>query len=527
MSIITNDIKNGGIYFTPTDLAEFIANSVINNPQSKILDPCYGHGSLLHSAYKRLSNLGCTEPRKQLFGCDIIRPPDTVFSSLDIDRENLVEGDFFKLDNNQLSTKFDVIIMNPPFVRHHLIPDDTKKQLHKLTSDILKLPKTADQWAYFIIHSLTYINHGGSLAAILPWSFLHSDYSQQIRKHLINNFKSIKIVSIGERLFDKTQERILVLLVEGYGTSLIEIKTAYSLKIPNNDIKWVSVKPSSILESPDKEFTAIDEHEYLNELNTRAGFQPLGNFADIKIGTVTGANGFFLLDIKSALKLGIKDSWKKPIIAKAQDISKNLKVHQRDIQHVLLTIPENETLPASLRSYIKTGEKSGLEKRYHNKNRNKWYSLQPKKPPDAFLPYMIKEIPIIVLNPDKVLCTNNIHGVYFHNHCTIAMIRWIQLSMLSSISQLSIEMSSRTYGSGVLKIEPSAALEILVFPGNGYAYPEEIIKKVRTLIQSSRREQAMKLVDDWILRTLHISRKEMDDIVKYYRNLKTIRLGIE
>ena len=106
------------------------------------------------------------------------------------------------------------------------------------------------------------------------------------------------------------------------------------------------------------------------------------------------------------------------------------------------------------------------------------------------------------------------------------MIKWIQLSMLSSISQLSIEISSRTYGSGVLKIEPSAAKKILVFPGNGYTYPEEINKKAHPLIQDGKREQAMNIVDDWFLRTLNISKRDMDNIIKCYRNLKMIRLGV-
>lgn len=316
-------------------------------------------------------------------------------------------------------------------------------------------------------------------------------------------------------------------MAENYGINSLEIKTAYSHKIPHNNIKWLPIRPSSVLESPDTDFTAIDEHEYLHELKKRIGFQPLGNFADIKIGTVTGANEFFVLDVDKALELGVPDSWRKPIIAKALDISKYVTVRRGDIQQVLLTIPEHETIPPGLQSYIDKGEKSGYKERYHSKNRAKWYSLQPKNSPDAFLPYMIKEIPIIVLNPDKVLSTNNIHGVYFHSSCTKAMIRWIQLFMLSSISQLSIEIFSRTYGSGVLKIEPSAAKKFLVFPGNSHTYPEEISNQVHKSIQDGKREQAMNIVDDWFMQILNISENDINNIIGYYRKLKKIRFGVD
>jgi hypothetical protein len=99
--------------------------------------------------------------------------------------------------------------------------------------------------------------------------------------------------------------------------------------------------------------------------------------------------------------------------------------------------------------------------------------------------------------------------------------------MLSSISQLSIEISSRTYGSGVLKIEPSAAKQILVFPGDGQSYPEEVSNKIHVLIRDGKRDEAMNVVDDWFSSILNISKSDMNNINKCYRRLKMIRLGTD
>lgn len=527
MSINNNEIKNGGIYYTPTELAGFAVNSIINNPTSTILDPCFGHGSLLFAAYNKLVQSGCKEPNKQLYGCDILRPPSKVLIALQaiVDRDNLIESDFFNLRDGQLDSKFDIIIMNPPFVRHHLISSEIKTRLKKATGSILSLSKTSDLWAYFIIRNLVYLNSGGSMLAILPWSFLHSDYSKPIRQYLIDNFKSIKTLSIGKRLFENTQERILVLLAEEYGGKSLEVSACYSYDIPNKAIDWIPVGTKDISESSDNLFIHIEEYKYLYKIAERSNFQPLGNFGDVRIGTVTGANDFFIIRREKAISLGVPDSWLKPIIAKAMEINKCSVIHLSDVQEFVLTIPNKQALPATIQSYIKMAEGKGYKERYHCKKRSEWYSIELKDPPDAFLPYMIKEIPTTILNPDRVRSTNNIHGVYFDDRCTENTLKWIQLSMLSSISQLSIEIFSRTYGSGVLKIEPSEAKKILVFSGNGLAYPKEIDSTVQDLIREGNREQAMNIVDAWFMKNLNISKKEMDNILSYYRKLKEVRLG--
>ncbi len=391
MSIIRNETKNGGIYYTPPELAKLVADLVVHDPNSKILDPCFGHGALLFSAYQRLLALDSSDPRKQLFGCDILRPPDNVMNLLVpiLDKENLIEDDFFNLNISNFDSKFDVIIMNPPFVRHHLISDAEKEQLNKKIIDTINLPKTSDLWAYFIVRSLNYLKPKGSLAAILPWSFLYADYAKVIRKHLIDTFGNIKTTLIGERFFDNTQERIAVLLAEKYGEPVSDIKTAYSYKIPVNPINWVPIKLSSVKNTTDFKFAAVNEYEYLEELQKRIDFKPLGDLADIKIGTVTGANKFFILDDKDISDLGIPEGWAKPIIAKAEDLTKYSRIFRKDAKHMLLTIPENGVLPDALRAYIAEGENIGLQNGYHNKNRLVWYSLKPKNPPDAFLPYLI------------------------------------------------------------------------------------------------------------------------------------------
>ena len=47
-------IKKNGIYYTPSNLAEFLAKPLLNDKNIKILDPAYGEGALLLAAEKIL-----------------------------------------------------------------------------------------------------------------------------------------------------------------------------------------------------------------------------------------------------------------------------------------------------------------------------------------------------------------------------------------------------------------------------------------------------------------------------------------
>ena len=85
--------------------------------------------------------------------------------------------------------------MNPPYVRHHTLTYTKIQKYSKTTNSICKLKKTSDLWAYFLAKALGHIKEGGSIGAILPWSFLQADYARDIRKLLSNKFKHIKIVS--------------------------------------------------------------------------------------------------------------------------------------------------------------------------------------------------------------------------------------------------------------------------------------------------------------------------------------------
>ncbi len=519
--------RTNGIFYTPPELADLVANLAIPSADSTVLDPCYGEGALLLAAHKRLLALCSTTPDKQLFGYDIAPLPENVRRNCSLEvlsEENLKERDLFS-SFDQPEMRFDVVLMNPPFVRYNLIPIETRKRIRSIVGNEGKLPTKSDFWVYFLIHSLKFIRNNGNLAAILPWSFLYADFAKGVRELLLEKFRILRIIAIGQRMFEKADVRILVLVGIGYGGSSSEIGVCYSSGISKRKISWKPIEQNIWRSSPWICLVNSNIHKIISKVGNGIGFETLGCFAKIRIGTVTGANNFFILDRETAKSMILPEIILRPIITGSRNLQKLVVSDSEDIRDMMLMIPEGMELPESLKEYIKIGEENGLNKRCHTKKRIKWYSIPHQKPPSGFIHYMTKEIPFIVLNPDGLLSTNTVHHVDFYDGVDENTQKWIQFSMLTSVSQLSVEMVGRTYGSGILKIEPTAISKILVYPGNGHCFPVDMETKLNNLLLQNKRREAMEFADKWVLENLGISRKNMNSIKKCYENIRDCRLG--
>jgi hypothetical protein len=188
-------------------------------------------------------------------------------------------------------------------------------------------------------------------------------------------------------------------------------------------------------------------------LNLPNGWLELGSIATVKIGVVTGANDFF---IRRKETHGVFNS--VPIFTKVEELQ-TLEMHDSPEKELLILDPEKT--PDN--SYIQQGLLDWIQKRSHCLRRGEtWYKVALEPPPDAFFTYRVSSIPYLSLNPRGFQCTNTLHQIKFNRNITDNKQRWIAVSMLSDISQLSLELNGRHYGNGVLKIEPSALKTALV-----------------------------------------------------------------
>ncbi|MAT40469.1 MAG: hypothetical protein CL946_12805 [Ectothiorhodospiraceae bacterium] len=450
----TDSQKLNGVFYTPSFLARLLVEPLIQNRKLDIFDPAYGDGALL-LASEQIHKMKFAEVNRSnlgLFGSDIA-PVNGLLSHLP--GSNLSQKDFFEYP---IRKKFDIVVMNPPYVRHHYLSKEKIIEYKHSLEEKTLLSNRADLWSYFVLKTTRHLKKGGAVGAILPWSFLHAEYARALRQWLTQKFGRIELLSINEPCFDKANERILLLWLRDFGEKCNSIKVA-EVDHPNNRFEFVQLSldkwlsPKVVLGRSDCTF------ETINTYKSDFGFTEFNSIADIKLGVVTGANEFFVISTENANKFGLPKANLIPVVTGSKGL-KGLAISDNTLPKWLFAVKPNEG--EKFEAYISSGEALGIHERHHPRNRHPWYVLKVGAVPDAFFPYRILHIPYLFKNDTSAQSTNSVHRVYFKN-VSETQLQWLQVCSLSVPFQLSIESNSRIYGKGVLKVELSALKRALVF----------------------------------------------------------------
>ncbi len=502
--------KSNGIYYTPSLLAEYLAKPLIQNENQTILDPSYGEGALLLAA-ERVFNQVSNSTTLKLYGCDT-KPVNGLLEHLP--KANLHEIDFFDFP---LSKIFHTILMNPPYVRHK-IQNLKKLDNYRKTIPPLKiLNNNADLWAMFLVKAVLHLKQNGNLGAILPYAFLQADYAKPLRKWLSEIFRDIKVVALNGKYFEDTSERIVVLWLKGYGEKSKTIKIASSQRIDSKIIfsklsidNWISDK---VHYSNSKTIQFL-----LAKYKSEFGFTDFTRHADVKIGVVTGAVDYFIKSRLEATNIGFNSSRLKPILTAADEFPEYI-LHGKKNLKVLISLKTNDHL--KFRKYIKEGVDGKYNQRSHSKLREPWYAVKIGRMPDAFFHYRITKLPYLLPNIYKVQCTNSIHRIYFKK-ITSTEKKWIMVSMLSSPCQLSIEVNSKIYGNGVLKIEPKSLKNSLIVRRNDMSI-NSTYNEVMRLLSGNNKDKANKVASEFIYKALNIPNDLIILTEKTLSNIQDLR----
>ncbi len=485
------DRKENGVYYTPQVLAEYLANPLITANTRTILDPSYGEGSLLLAA-ERIFKKKNNSSEIQLFGCDT-KPVNGLLKHLP--EANLKETDFFTYQPEIL---FQTILMNPPYVRYQTQNIEKIKKYRNAISEFSILNNKADLWAYFLLKASLHLEKDGNIGAILPWAFLQADYSVPLRKWIVENFHEIKAVALSNKYFDKADERVVVIWLKGYGKKNESIKIAASKSLESeitfSDLpmdNWVSDRVFY------SDANSIDH--ILSRYKNEFGYMNFINYADVKIGVVTGAVDYFIMPKQKAKETGFSADQLVPILTNPDEFSQYLSNGEKNLLF-LISIKEEDY--AKHIDYIQRGIEHQYHLRSHSLRRKPWYSIQTGKTPDAFFHYRVSKTPYMVLNCWNTQSTNSIHRIYFKDLSEVEK-KWIFVSFLSRPSQLSLEAKSKTYGRGILKIEPKTLKDALVIKRSDPCI-NSVYKKVTQLLSSGQKVKAVDIASEFINKELGI-----------------------
>lgn len=507
------DTKRHGIYYTPPHLAEFLAQPLVDRTDISVFDPAYGEGSLLLAAEKAMRHGGRSSAcGRNLYGCDRA-PVNGLLKHLP--SSNLVEMDFVEYSPER---KFDAILMNPPYVRHHLIDDAKRDVWQILVTKQCKLKLSSDLWAYFLIKATQHLKDGGCLGAILPWSLLQAEYARDVRTWLAEHFEKIRFLALNAEYFNEAQERVVLVWLENYGKPVRSIRCAFAQHITDN-FRYSAINKAQWAEPTVQISDTIDIQATLNEYIEKYNFRRFGEIASVKIGVVTGADNFFILPYDVAMEYGFANKDLLPIFTSSKQLSGfHLNGHWPPKRLLKLNMSNS----VKYKDYILAGVKEQYHLRAHSVGREPWFVVEVGQTPDAFFPYRATSFPYLILNDKRLQCTNSIHRIYF-NGLSKNAIKWIQVSLLSVPGQLSLEAYSKVYGSGVLKTEPSSLKKALIYYSDS-AEVDSVYDQVSELLANNNKFAAVSLATDFIKRTLQISPKLSSRALNTFLMLQQRRL---
>lgn len=467
--------KELGAYYTPSNLTSILTAWAICSSSDHVLEPSFGGCGFLESAVARLTELGCQNPRHQLFGCDI---DDQAFlylsqklGSLNNIEQRFILADFMTISPGQfLTQKFDAIIGNPPYISQHNLTGTQKGSIDTWRTHCgIKINRRASLWAYFVLHGMSFLKDHGRMAWVLPGSFLQTNYGIEMHATLLSRFGRVEAIRLGERVFlsEGTEERTVLLLCSNYGqpTDMINISDCET-------VADVAIRMGQGNCGVSVASQAKGEGVY-QAVARKDDVVTLGELCKVLIGTVTGANRFFIMTKIQAVKRGLSTAHLKPILSKFGHIP-GAKLTVNDVNFLreagkrclLFHVPNEVDISEMAAAYMATFPiESRKNNRTFQRRQNKWLAADDGRIPDAFFSYMTHDGPRLALNEARINATNSIHRIFFAETTNVLMRKLVVISLCTSFSQLSAEIEGRSYGSGVLKIEPSEAKKIrLILP---------------------------------------------------------------
>lgn len=507
--------KVRGGYYTPPEIADWLTAWAIRSPNDRVLEPSCGDGAFLVSCADYLQNLGASSGRiaKSLVGVEVVRSEAEKARSRLASSASVHCQDFFEWAREQHERRFDCVIGNPPFIRYQKFPEPSRSVAMSWMKSLgLKPNKLTNIWVPFVVVASTLLDVGGRLALVLPAELLQVSYAAQLRIFLLDRFRTIKIFACNEMLFEKAEQEVVLLLADDkVATPSARNKCRIDLAQPRIVDELLATCPSLVgngkrktvrhdTEKWVKYFLNSREISFLRRLRESGVGVGLGDFASVDIGVVTGRNGYFVLSKSQVAKYGIHEHT-IPVLGRSAQlkgamidargfdelVAKDEKVHLFHVQ-----ADANGGLTAAGKAYVMLGEKERIHQGYKCSIRKKWYCVPSVWVPHCFFFRQIYDFPRVVLNKVGATSTDTIHRM----QCSVRP-SLLARNLYTHLTPASAEIEGRSYGGGVLELEPSEAERTLV-PAHlsENALP---LKEVDRLVRAGRLDEALKANDGHVL----------------------------
>ncbi|HEY1935479.1 MAG TPA: class I SAM-dependent methyltransferase [Acetobacteraceae bacterium] len=485
---LSADKLRGG-YYTPDPVAAWLCQWAIRNADDTVLEPSCGDGRFLSAAASQLLALGASAQALtgQLLGVELL--PSEAESARrrlqatlgDVSATgNVVTGDFFSWWLGRGRRKFAAVVGNPPFIRYQSFPEPARGRAMTIMQTLgLRPNRLTNIWVPFVAAAAETLVPGGHLALIVPAELLQVTYAGQLRAFLTEKFAHLDIVACNELIFADAQQEVVLLLASG---ALPMRTVGNTCRVAVTEVggqsELLSAPPLRLLSGTEEKDVRGDREKWLKyflagreiglmrDLRSHSRIVELGLLAEVDVGIVTGANDFFVLRGDDVRRRGL-GRFIRRLVSKAAHMRgaalsnadwEALAANDERVHLVDIRLNATGRLSQAAAAYVAEGETSNVHTGYKCSIRKPWFHVPSIWEPDAFLFRQIHDFPRLVLNQAGATSTDTIHRV----RVRACDARTLAAGAFSHLMAASAEIEGRSYGGGVLELEPNEAERVLV-----------------------------------------------------------------
>lgn len=175
-----------GQFATPTALAEEILKyaATLLPPGEKVhfLDPAFGTGAFYSALLNAFAKKQIAEARGYEIDPHYGKPAAQLWEHFGL---TFKIADFTR---EEPSPRFNLIICNPPYVRHHHLrnSDKDRLRLHAVKASGMKISGLAGLYCHFLGLSYAWMAEGGIAGWLIPSEFMDVNYGQAVKHFLLN-----------------------------------------------------------------------------------------------------------------------------------------------------------------------------------------------------------------------------------------------------------------------------------------------------------------------------------------------------